>query len=84
MIMIMFVIIDHGDGHGGGDGNYLQGLLRLYSVQVESQVLLRVRVAVRTKAGLEVCRGQGGRLERLSCFVPLRGILQQLQHPLHR
>lgn len=35
---------------------YLEGVLRLYSVQVELEVLLRVGIAVGSEARLEVAR----------------------------
>lgn len=58
---------------------HLEGILRLYPIEVERQVLLGVRVAVRPEALLEVRRSQGRRLERLASLVPLGGVLQELQ-----
>lgn len=58
--------------------------MRLYPVEVEGKVLLRVGIAVSSEALLEIRRGKGGRFEGLSRFIPLDRVLQQLQQVLGR
>lgn len=61
---------------------YLECVLRLYSVEIELQVLFGVGVAVRSEASLEVCRCEGRCHQHRGRLVPPLGVFQELAYVL--